>query len=74
MDLKLYNISKLTKNNFAEGEGEDSPDDGKVGRPTGSRKGNKQQVDYLLEEIEKVLKIPGNQRKVIYKTYRLHAM
>ena len=72
MNLKLYNISKLTKNNFAEGE--ESRDDGKVGRPTGSRKGNEQQVDYLLEEIEKVLKIPGNQRKVIYKTYRLHAM
>ena len=67
MDLKLYKLSELAKINLEESLGKDekSTNDRKVvERLTGNRKGNKQQVNYLLEEMEKILKIPGNKRKV----------
>ena len=67
MNLKLYKLSELAKSNLEERIGKDkkSTIDRKVmERPTGNRKGNKQQVDYLLKEMEKILNIPGNKRKV----------
>ena len=67
MDLKVYKLSELAKSSLEErvSKDEESTNDRKVmERPTGNRKGNKQQVDYLLEEMEKILKIPSSERKV----------
>ena len=67
MDLKLYKLSELANINLEENvvKEKESTNDGKVvERKAGNRKGNKQQVDYLLKEMEKILNIPGNKRKV----------
>ena len=77
MDLNLYNISELLKTKTAaDGReavcGDKELNDGTKSEATEKnvgakieRRGTKKQVDYVLWEIERILKIPGNEREVI---------